>query len=157
MPVTPATNAAGGFSIARQLGLSVSRIVIDPGHGGHDPGVLGTGLNEATLALDVALRLEKLLMNEAGVDVVLTRRTDVYVPLEERTEIANRQNADLFLSIHANASRNPDARGIETFFLNFASVAGGRSRGGARELRVGARDAPATRSDQGDHPEQQAR
>jgi N-acetylmuramoyl-L-alanine amidase len=99
----------------------VSRIVIDPGHGGHDPGVLGKGLNEATLVLDVALRLEKLLQKEAGVEVVLTRRTDVYVPLEERTEIANRQSADMFLSIHANASRNADARGIETFFLSFAS------------------------------------
>jgi N-acetylmuramoyl-L-alanine amidase len=103
------------------LGLSVSRIVIDPGHGGHDPGVLGKGLTEATLALDVALRLEKLLQKDAGTEVVLTRRSDVYVPLEERTEIANRHNADLFLSIHANASRNEDARGIETFFLSFAS------------------------------------
>ncbi|HEX4912315.1 MAG TPA: N-acetylmuramoyl-L-alanine amidase, partial [Vicinamibacterales bacterium] len=69
----------------------------------------------------VALRLEKLLLKEQGVEVVLTRRTDVYVPLEERTEIANRQNADMFLSIHANASRNEDAKGIETFFLSFAS------------------------------------
>jgi N-acetylmuramoyl-L-alanine amidase len=121
IPSAPSANAAGGFSIARQLGLSVSRIVIDPGHGGHDPGVLGKGLNEATLVLDVALRLEKLLQKEQGVEVVLTRRTDVYVPLEERTEIANRQNADMFLSIHANASRNEDARGIETFYLSFAS------------------------------------
>jgi N-acetylmuramoyl-L-alanine amidase len=121
IPSSPTANSAGGFSIARQLGLSVSRIVIDPGHGGHDPGVLGKGLTEATLVLDVALRLEKLLLKEAGVDVVLTRRTDVYVPLEERTEIANRQNADMFLSIHANASRNEDAKGVETFFLSFAS------------------------------------
>jgi N-acetylmuramoyl-L-alanine amidase len=121
VPATPSANAAGGFSIARQLGLSVSRIVIDPGHGGHDPGVLGKGLTEATLVLDVSLRLEKLLQKDEGVDVVLTRRTNVYVPLEERTEIANRQNADMFLSIHANASRNTDARGVETFFLSFAS------------------------------------
>jgi N-acetylmuramoyl-L-alanine amidase len=121
IPSAPTANSAGGFSIARQLGLSVSRIVIDPGHGGHDPGVLGKGLTEASLVLDVALRLEKLLLKEAGVDVVLTRRTDVYVPLEERTEIANRQNADMFLSIHANASRNVDAKGVETFFLSFAS------------------------------------
>ena len=140
MPIAPAANAAGGFSIARQLGLSVSRIVIDPGHGGHDPGVLGKGLNEATLALDVALRLEKLLVKEAGVEVVLTRRTDVYVPLEERTEIANRQNADMFLSIHANASRSPDAKGIETFFLSFASspeaesVAARENSASAREM-----------------------
>jgi len=120
-PTAPATNAAGGFSIARQLGLSVSRIVIDAGHGGHDPGTLAKGLNEAQLTLDVALRLEKLLQKDPGVEVVLTRRTDVYVPLEERTAIANRSSADLFLSIHANSSRTDTARGIETFFLSFAS------------------------------------
>ena len=88
----------------------MSRIVIDPGHGGHDPGTIAKGLTEAELTLDVALRLEKLLQKELGVEVVLTRRTDVYIPLEERTAIANRQNADLFLSIHANSSRNGDAR-----------------------------------------------
>jgi N-acetylmuramoyl-L-alanine amidase len=70
----------------------------------------------------VALRLEQLLTREPGVEVVLTRRSDVFVPLEERTALANRQNADLFLSIHANASRNPKVRGIETYFLNFAST-----------------------------------
>ena len=120
-PTPPAANGAGGFSIARQLGLSVSRIVIDPGHGGHDPGTPAKGLTEAKLTLDVALRLEKLLQKEPGVEVVLTRRTDVYVPLEERTAIANRSNADLFLSIHANSSRNTSANGVETFFLSFAS------------------------------------
>ena len=120
-PTAPTANAAGGFSIARQLGLSVSRIVIDPGHGGHDPGTPAKGLTEAQLTLDVALRLEKMLSKEPGVEVVLTRRTDVYVPLEERTAIANRSNADLFLSIHANSSRNNTAKGIETYFLSFAS------------------------------------
>jgi N-acetylmuramoyl-L-alanine amidase len=120
-PTTPTANAAGGFSIARQLGLSVSRIVIDPGHGGRDPGTIAKGLSEAELTLDVALRLEKLLQKELGVEVVLTRRTDVYIPLEERTAIANRQNADLFLSIHANSSRSTGAKGIETYFLSFAS------------------------------------
>ena len=120
-PTSPVANVTGGFSIARQLGLSVSRIVIDPGHGGHDPGVLGRGLTEAQLVLDVALRLQKLLEKEPGVEVVLTRSTDVYVPLEERTEIANRHRADMFLSIHANASRNVAAKGVETFFLSFAS------------------------------------
>ena len=117
----PAANAAGGFSLSRQLGLGVSRVVIDPGHGGRDPGAQGKGLNEADLVLDVALRLEQLLRVEPGLDVTLTRRTDVYVPLEERTAIATSQNADLFLSIHANASRNEAARGIETYFLSFAS------------------------------------
>ena len=120
-PAPPAANVAGGFSIARQLGLSVSRIVIDPGHGGRDPGTIAKGLTEAALTLDVALRLEKLLQKELGIEVVLTRRSDVYVPLEERTAIANRQNADLFLSIHANSSRNNTAKGIETYFLSFAS------------------------------------
>jgi N-acetylmuramoyl-L-alanine amidase len=119
-PTAPRSNAAGGFSLSRQLGLGVTRVVIDPGHGGHDPGAQGRGLNEADLTLDVALRLEKLLQKE-GLDVILTRRTDVYVPLEERTAIANREGADLFLSIHANASRNTAARGVETYFLSFAS------------------------------------
>jgi N-acetylmuramoyl-L-alanine amidase len=121
-PVAPSTNANGSFSIARQLGLGVSRIVIDPGHGGRDPGATGKGVGEAELVLDVALRLEKLLSKQAGFEVVLTRRTDEFVPLEERTAIANRQKADLFLSIHANASRNVNARGVETYFLNFAST-----------------------------------
>ena len=139
-PTAAAANGAGGFSMARQLGLGVSRIVIDPGHGGHDPGVLGKGLNEATLVLDVALRLEKLLQKEPGLEVVLTRRTDVYIPLEERTELANRESADLFLSIHANASRNAAAKGIETYFLSFASspeaeaVAARENSASAREM-----------------------
>jgi N-acetylmuramoyl-L-alanine amidase len=139
-PSVPAANGVGGFSIARQLGLGVSRIVIDPGHGGHDPGVLGKGVSEAALVLDIALRLEKLLLKEPGVDVVLTRRTDVYVPLEERTAIANRQSADLFLSIHANSSRNDSAKGIETYFLSFASspeaeaVAARENSASAREM-----------------------
>ena len=118
----PTTNLAGGFSIARQLGLGVSRIVIDPGHGGHDPGATGRGTTEAELVLDVALRLEKLLAKIPAVEVVLTRRTDEYVPLQERTLIANREGADLFLSIHANASPNMQARGVETYFLNFATT-----------------------------------
>jgi N-acetylmuramoyl-L-alanine amidase len=122
-PAAPMLNGAGGFSLSRQLGLGVSRIVIDPGHGGHDPGASGHGIKEAELTLDVALRLEKLLQDEMGIDVVLTRRTNVYVPLEERTAIANREGADLFLSIHANASRNNAATGVETYFLSFAATA----------------------------------
>jgi len=121
-PVAPAANSTGSFSMARQLGLGISRIVIDPGHGGHDPGAQGTRLSEAELVLDVALRLEKLLLAQPGVEVVLTRRDDTFVALEERTAIANRERADLFLSIHANASRNRKARGVETYFLNFANT-----------------------------------
>jgi N-acetylmuramoyl-L-alanine amidase len=120
--VPPARTLAGGFSIARQLGLGVSRIVIDPGHGGHDPGARGKGVTEAELVLDVALRLEKLLAAVPGVDVILTRRTDDFIALQERTAIANREGADLFLSIHANASPSAQARGIETYFLNFANT-----------------------------------
>jgi N-acetylmuramoyl-L-alanine amidase len=110
----PEKNLTGGFSIARQLGLGVSRIVIDPGHGGHDPGAAGKDVSEAELVLDVSLRLEKLLQKVPGMEVVLTRRTDDFVSLQERTAIANRERADLFLSIHANASDSPFARGVET-------------------------------------------
>jgi N-acetylmuramoyl-L-alanine amidase len=118
----PSANLGGGFSMARQLGLSVSRIVIDPGHGGHDPGAAGKGLTEAALVLDVALRLEKLLAGVPGVEAILTRRADEFVGLQERTAIANREGADLFLSIHANASANAKAQGVETYFLNFATT-----------------------------------
>jgi N-acetylmuramoyl-L-alanine amidase len=121
-PAVPLSNGAGGFSLSRQLGLGVSRIVIDPGHGGHDPGASGHGIKEADLTLDIALRLQKLLQEEAGIEVALTRRSNIYVPLEERTAIANRENADLFLSIHANASRNAAAHGVETYYLSFAST-----------------------------------
>jgi N-acetylmuramoyl-L-alanine amidase len=121
LPSPPSANLQGRFSLSRQLGLGIARIVIDAGHGGHDPGARVKGLNEAELVLDVALRLEQLLLKQPGVEVVLTRRTDVFIPLEERTAIANREGADLFLSIHANASRNTRARGVETYFLNFAS------------------------------------
>jgi N-acetylmuramoyl-L-alanine amidase len=120
-PALPSANSNGEFSLSRQLGLGVSRVVIDPGHGGHDPGASGNGVNEAELVLDVSLRLKKLLEKAPGTEVVMTRETDVYIPLEQRTAIANRESADLFLSVHANASRNPKARGVETYFLNFAA------------------------------------
>ena len=119
-PEAPSANRAGNYSLARQLGLGARRVVIDAGHGGHDPGTIGRGLQEKDVVLDVALRLERLVRQELGTEVILTRSTDVFVPLEERTAIANSKGADLFVSIHANASRNPRARGIETYFLNFA-------------------------------------
>jgi N-acetylmuramoyl-L-alanine amidase len=109
--------------MARQLGLGVSRIVIDPGHGGHDPGGVVRGTTEAAIVLDVALRLEKLLEKVEGVEVILTRRTDEFLGLQDRTAIANREGADLFLSIHANANTNSRASGVETYFLNFATNA----------------------------------
>jgi N-acetylmuramoyl-L-alanine amidase len=120
-PASPTANSNGQFSLARQLGLGVARIVLDAGHGGHDPGAHGNGINEAELVLDVTLRLRELLEKQPGIEVTLTRSTDEFIQLEERTAIANRTGADLFLSIHANASRNPQARGVETYFLNFAS------------------------------------
>jgi N-acetylmuramoyl-L-alanine amidase len=120
-PTVPLANSNGQFSLARQLGLGVSRIVLDPGHGGHDPGVSGSGISESELVLDVSLRLKKLLENQPGMEVVMTRESDVFIPLEQRTAMANREGADLFLSIHANASRNLKARGVETYFLNFAA------------------------------------
>jgi N-acetylmuramoyl-L-alanine amidase len=119
-PSLPSANAGGGFSLSRQLGLGLARIVIDPGHGGHDPGAQPGLLSEADIVLDVAQRVEKILLKQ-NLEVILTRRTDTFIPLEERTAIANREAADLFLSIHVNASANSKARGVETYFLNFAS------------------------------------
>ena len=117
---TPLPGETGAFSLARQLGLQVSRIVIDPGHGGHDPGARSHGLRESDVVLDIAHRLERRLLTQPGIEVVLTRRDNTYIPLRERTALANRVQADLFLSIHANASHKNHARGVETYFLNFA-------------------------------------
>jgi N-acetylmuramoyl-L-alanine amidase len=96
-PDVPSANSNGQFSMARQLGLGISRIVIDAGHGGHDPGARGSGLNESELVLDLALRLKKLLDKQPGIEVVMTRESDVFIQLEQRTAIANREGADLFL------------------------------------------------------------
>ena len=118
----PEPNLDGSYSIARQLGLQISRIVIDAGHGGHDPGAVGGGMTEADLVLDLALRLEdRFLTTRPDLEIVQTRRTDRYLPLEARTTLANRVAADLFLSIHVNASENKAARGIETYYLDFTS------------------------------------
>jgi N-acetylmuramoyl-L-alanine amidase len=120
-PLAPSSTGKGDYSLARQLGLRVAKIVIDPGHGGHDPGAIANGVTEADLVLDIALRLAALLQQTPGVEVVLTRRTNEFIPLEERTAIANREHADLFLSIHANSHRQAAVSGIETYFLNFAT------------------------------------
>ncbi|MBM4140456.1 MAG: N-acetylmuramoyl-L-alanine amidase [Nitrospira sp.] len=98
------------------------RIVIDPGHGGHDPGAVGPkGLYEKDVVLDIALKLKKILLENPLNEVFLTRETDIFIPLEERTAIANNKNADLFISIHANASPRRVARGIETYLLNWTN------------------------------------
>jgi N-acetylmuramoyl-L-alanine amidase len=111
-----------GYSIVQQLGLSASRVVIDPGHGGHDPGtMIKSGLREKDIVLDVSQRLKKLLA-EDGFEPVMTREDDVFIPLEERTAIANSKDADLFVSIHVNAARSTKPRGTETYFLNLATT-----------------------------------
>jgi len=100
--------------------IAKRRIVIDPGHGGHDPGAVGLrGLYEKNVVLDIALKLRKILSSDPLNEVFLTRETDVFIPLEERTVIANKKNADFFVSIHANASPGRQARGIETYLLNW--------------------------------------
>ena len=109
-------------SLTRALGLKVNRIVIDAGHGGHDDGTIGPhGVLEKDVVLDVALRLSKLVQQRLGAEVVLTRSDDTFIPLHERTAIANDHKADLFLSIHANSSPAPEVAGTETFFLNFTN------------------------------------
>ena len=114
--------ARGDRSLIRALGLKIGKIVIDPGHGGHDTGTIGpNGLEEKDLVLDVGRRLGKLLETRLGAEVVYTRRDDTFIPLETRTAIANQQRADLFISIHANSSDDPEARGVETYYLNFTS------------------------------------
>jgi N-acetylmuramoyl-L-alanine amidase len=116
--------AAGDRSLIRALGLKIGKIVIDPGHGGHDTGTIGPdGLLEKDLVVDVGRRLGKLLDTRLGAEVVYTRKDDTFIPLETRTAIANQEQADLFVSIHANSSRDPNARGVETYYLNFTSSA----------------------------------
>jgi N-acetylmuramoyl-L-alanine amidase len=114
--------ADGETSLVRALGLKINRIVIDAGHGGHDSGTLGAGgIEEKDVVLDVALRLGKLLHERLGAEIIYTRSDDTFIPLETRTAIANKAQADLFLSIHANSSPDPSARGVETYYLNFTS------------------------------------
>lgn len=112
--------ANGRDSLTRALGLKIKTVVLDAGHGGHDTGTIGRGgLDEKNIVLDVTLRLGKLLRQRLGLNVVYTRTTDVFIPLQERTAIANAAHADLFVSIHANSGPSPQTRGVETYFLNF--------------------------------------
>jgi N-acetylmuramoyl-L-alanine amidase len=115
-------NSDGSVSLTRSLGLKIGKIVIDPGHGGHDFGTIGPGgLAEKDVVLDIAKRLGKLLEERLGSQVIYTRDDDTFVPLENRTALANQEQADLFISIHANSSRNRSATGLETFYLGIAS------------------------------------
>ena len=114
--------ADGETSLVRALGLKIGRIVIDAGHGGHDTGTIGVdGILEKDVVLDVALRVGKLLHDRLGSEIIYTRSDDTFIPLETRTAIANKAQADLFLSIHANSSPDSSARGVETYYLNFTS------------------------------------
>jgi len=114
--------ADGATSLVRALGLKIGRIVIDAGHGGHDSGTIGAGgIEEKDVVLDVALRLGALLHDRLGAEIVYTRSDDTFVPLETRTAIANKAQADLFISIHANSSADSSARGVETYYLNFTT------------------------------------
>jgi len=139
----PQPTRDGQSTLTRALGLKIGRIVIDAGHGGHDTGTIGpTGLMEKDLCLDVALRLGKIVQQRLpGADVVFTRSDDTFIPLEERTHIANEAKADMFISIHANSSQDSGARGIETYYLNL--------KGSPEAMEVAARE-NAT-SDQGIH------
>ncbi len=127
VPDVPSTHeaeptSAGDRSLTRALGLKIGRIVVDAGHGGHDTGTIGpNGLLEKDLVLDVALRLGRLLETRLGADVIYTRDDDTFIPLETRTAVANEHQADLFISVHANSSPDPSARGVETYYLNFTS------------------------------------
>ena len=120
-PKTAERTSRGDRTLTRVLGLKIGRIVIDPGHGGHDTGTVGRGgLMEKDLVLKVAHDLKKLLEDKLGAEVILTRNDDTFVSLEERTAIANQASADLFVSIHANSSTSRVTSGVETYYLDFA-------------------------------------
>jgi N-acetylmuramoyl-L-alanine amidase len=120
------------LSLAQQLGLGVKKIVLDPGHGGKDPGAIAFGLKEKDIVLDVAKRLSPILKKELGCEVVLTRKDDTFISLEERTALANTNNADLFISLHINAHTSAKVRGMETYYLNLTT--------NAEAMRVAARE-----------------
>lgn len=111
------------FSLAQQLGLKIGRIVLDPGHGGKDPGATANGIQEKDIVLKFAKQLKPILEQQIGCEVVLTRESDSFISLEERTAIANTKNADVFLSLHLNAHPSPQVRGIETYYLNLSTNA----------------------------------
>ena len=121
-PKAAARNSNGERSLTRVLGLKLGRVVLDPGHGGHDQGTKSkSGMLEKDLVLDISKRLGDLLKERMGTEVILTRTGDTYLSLEERTRLANEQKADLFLSIHANSSPAKNVAGVETFYLNFST------------------------------------
>jgi N-acetylmuramoyl-L-alanine amidase len=123
LPKPAMPTSKGDRTLTRMLGLKVGRIVIDPGHGGLDQGTIGpNGLLEKDLVLSLAIGLKKILHEKLGAEVVLTRNDDTFIPLEERTAIANQHRADLFISIHANSSKIKSISGVETYYLSFAKT-----------------------------------
>lgn len=128
-PLTASAQPAGGAGLPVRVQVPTLRIALDPGHGGWDLGTVGRGgLLEKDLALDIVERLGNLLKNRLGADVVYTRADDNYVALEKRAEIANLSRADLFMSVHANYSDFPSARGVETYYTNTYSSVKARTR-----------------------------
>ena len=118
----PSQDQSESVPLVKQLGLKVKTIVIDPGHGGKDPGaVSGSDLLEKEVVLDISKRLKSLLEDSGVYHVFMTRETDIYIPLKDRTAFANQKGADVFISIHINSSENISARGIETYYLSLAS------------------------------------
>ncbi len=115
------TPAPQNISLAKQLGLRVKRIMLDPGHGGKDPGAMAYGLKEKDIVLQLAKELAPILRREMDCEVSLTRDRDLFIPLEERTAIANTKGADLFISLHVNAHPSKKIRGMETYYLNLST------------------------------------
>jgi N-acetylmuramoyl-L-alanine amidase len=140
IPAAAKRDSQGTRSLTRVLGLKMRRVVLDPGHGGHDTGTIGPGgYMEKELVLDVTKRLAVLIRKRTGLEVVLTREDDTFIPLHERTAIANSNEADLFVSIHANSSRQAVIAGPETFYMSMTSS--------PEELDVAAREnASSTKS-----------
>ncbi len=120
----PGKGKVPSLTLAQQLGLGVKKVVIDPGHGGKDPGAVGpSGVREKDVALAIAKKLQKKLREELKLEAILTRKSDIFLPLEERTAFANTQKADLFVSIHTNAHKNRRVYGLSTYILNVATDA----------------------------------
>ena len=121
---TPSKGEPLSITLAQQLGLGVKRVVVDPGHGGKDPGAVGPrGVREKDVTLAIAKKLKRRLQQKLKLEVFLTRNSDKFLPLEERTALANTKKADLFISIHTNAHKNRSVHGISTYLLNVATDA----------------------------------
>ena len=135
-PVATAPSPAKSEKTATNPRVAKFRIALDAGHGGWDEGTIGRkGLMEKDLALDIVARVGKLVTDRLGAEVVYTRRDDTYIPLEKRAEIANMSQADFFVSIHANYSDTPTARGVETYYSNSYSSLNARIPGADEKVK----------------------